>query len=32
MTRQGFALAIMHAPNINAAIARWQWELVGLMQ
>jgi hypothetical protein len=28
MTRQGFALAIMHAPNITPAIARWQWELV----
>ena len=32
MTRQGFALSIMHAPNINPAIARWQWELVNLIQ
>jgi hypothetical protein len=29
MSRQGFMLALMNAPNCNPAIAYWQWELIG---
>jgi hypothetical protein len=32
MTDRGFALVIMNAPHTNKAIARWQWELSGVVQ
>src|SRR5687768_3418697 len=28
MTKQGFTLAVLNAPEMHMAIAHWQWELI----